>query len=331
MRRILTAGVLAATVVLLAPIAGAEDKEPKLYSKLHGAKDAAPPPVVFLHGGPGFNSVAFELTTAAALGELTRTVVYDRAGCGRSGAGSWRGGSFTFKGAISDLHRVMKEHEVERPLLVGQSFGGTLALKAFDADPEAYSGVLLIGSPVSYPDALDLIAKRCRKFYEEIENPYSLKSLDGNAKLDKDSVMYAGTLFGQIKAAPEAHLLSDMKMPPFIAFVMAEKYTTMDLEPLVKKHAKHVFGIYGAEDWALGETGRKTLEDALPKGHFVVIEGASHSVFADKQPEFLAAMGEMLTTLRARAEKAAADTPEKPETPEQPGEAENGEEADQPE
>ena len=54
-----------------------------IYSKAFGNKKGIP--VIFLHGGPGFNCVNFEVTTAQKLADKGfYVIVYDRRGEGRS-------------------------------------------------------------------------------------------------------------------------------------------------------------------------------------------------------------------------------------------------------
>lgn len=330
MRTILGTGLTAALALLVASLGLAEEALPALHGRALGAKDAPAPAVVFLHGGPGYNAVSFELSTAPALATRARVVVYDRAGCGRSGPGGST--SFTFEGALADLARVVKKHGVMRPLLLGHSFGGTLALQALDADPDAYAGVILVGSPVSYPDALAYVAVRCRQVYEAKGNKAGLLALAQITQLDSASALYASLLFqhamgcglyaprkrtaeaealrAKVGASPDAKYLGNMQPAPFTAFLASEKYTTLDLEPLLEKHATKVFAIYGAEDWALGRKGRNTLESLLPSGHVSVIDGASHSVFADRRAEFLGAVDRVLAIVRAPAEVSTTEDAE---------------------
>ena len=54
-----------------------------IYSKAFG--DPKNDPIIYLHGGPGYNSMGFEITTAQKLSENGfYVIVYDRRGEGRS-------------------------------------------------------------------------------------------------------------------------------------------------------------------------------------------------------------------------------------------------------
>ncbi len=55
----------------------------ELYTRSFG--NPASTPVIFLHGGPGYNSVPFEVTTAEKLSQNGfYVIIYDRRGEGRS-------------------------------------------------------------------------------------------------------------------------------------------------------------------------------------------------------------------------------------------------------
>ena len=94
-----------------------------IYTKAYGnPKDQA---VVFLHGGPGYNSALFEGTTAEALSKNGFYVlVYDRRGEGRS---EDQEAAFTFEETFKDLNRIYKKFKLKKAILIGHSFGGVVA------------------------------------------------------------------------------------------------------------------------------------------------------------------------------------------------------------
>ena len=58
--------LLSAVVLFVGGVAAAEEPEVKpLYVRAYGSGEGAP--LVFLHGGPGYNSVSFEFSAAEAL------------------------------------------------------------------------------------------------------------------------------------------------------------------------------------------------------------------------------------------------------------------------
>jgi proline iminopeptidase len=73
-----------------------------IYTKSFGSSQNKP--IIFLHGGPGYNCVNFEATTAQQLADQGfYVIVYDRRGEGRSKDPS---AQFTFKETFDDLNNI---------------------------------------------------------------------------------------------------------------------------------------------------------------------------------------------------------------------------------
>lgn len=79
----------------------------ELYMKTFGDnKDEA---LIFLHGGPGYNSAGFEYTTAQKLAEKNFfVIVYDRRGEGRSQDSN---ANYTFKESFEDLNAIYTKYK----------------------------------------------------------------------------------------------------------------------------------------------------------------------------------------------------------------------------
>jgi predicted alpha/beta-fold hydrolase len=105
-----------ATIILTAFAVNAQS----LYIKTFGnPKDK---PLLFLHGGPGYNSVNFEQTTADRLSKSGfYVIVYDRRGEGRSLDNNAK---FTFEQTFDDINTILAEKKIEKVSLLGHSFGG---------------------------------------------------------------------------------------------------------------------------------------------------------------------------------------------------------------
>jgi proline iminopeptidase len=90
-------------------------------------------PIIFLHGGPGYNSVAFEKTTANKLTENGFFVIsYDRRGEGRN---QELKAEYTFAQTIDDLNQIYETYNLSKATLIGHSFGGVVGTLYADAFP----------------------------------------------------------------------------------------------------------------------------------------------------------------------------------------------------
>lgn len=295
------------------------EPSPSLYRATFGDGDRT---LVFLHGGPGYNSALFEATTALALSQQFRVIIYDRRGTGRSPAAAGVE-DFTFARAIEDLDNVLAG--VKQPVLLGHSFGGALALQYLNARPGFDGQVVLLNAPISYQRALSTIIKNCRAVYETNKDETNVGYLDQLNAMDSTSSQYAGFALmhgmacglyqpssptdearGLIQRASKhaaAKYFAESKTEPFLGFHGQEKYTAMDLSPLVEQHKRRVWAIYGNEDRIISAEDRTFLKGVLGS-HYHEVLGAAHNVFVDQQQAFIEALDRIIggTTVSARAD-----------------------------
>jgi pimeloyl-ACP methyl ester carboxylesterase len=92
--------------------------------------------VVMIHGLPG---TAHDFDDVAALLPDRRTIAYDRPGFGFSD-----GGYHDFDEQVRTLAGLLHALGAPRPILVGHSYGGTLALAFAARHPEAVGGLVLV-------------------------------------------------------------------------------------------------------------------------------------------------------------------------------------------
>jgi L-proline amide hydrolase len=122
------------------------------WYRVVGDLDAGPVPVVICHGGPG---AAHDYTEPIA--DLSRfgrgCVLYDQLGCGRSthlpGAPADFWTVQLFKDELVDLTRHLGI--AERYAVVGQSWGGMLAMEHALDHPEGLRAIVVADSPASIP------------------------------------------------------------------------------------------------------------------------------------------------------------------------------------
>ena len=97
------------------------------------------PTLVFLHGGGGWSD-HWQLQWPACAA-FTRVLACDLRGHGRSAAPR---GRYTIETFVDDLNALLAHLAIQRPILVGHSLGGTIALRyAFDF-PEEVAGLVVV-------------------------------------------------------------------------------------------------------------------------------------------------------------------------------------------
>jgi proline iminopeptidase len=113
----------------------------RLYYRVAGPADA--PAVVFLHGGPGGNALAFERSVGARLEASLRVVTLDQRGCARSNGGP-ENLALGMDETIADLERLRAALGIARWTPIAHSFGGLQALAYASRHPDAIERVVLV-------------------------------------------------------------------------------------------------------------------------------------------------------------------------------------------
>ncbi|GAA5534367.1 alpha/beta hydrolase [Deinococcus aluminii] len=131
-----------------------------LYFEVTGPEDAPEAPIVFLHGGPGYNSYSFRELFGERL--AGRRVVYlDQRGSGRSGPLSETeqgGDTLDLDTLVADVEALREHLGVERVVPLGHGFGALVALEYARRHPERTARVIVVNPWVHFPElALTLL------------------------------------------------------------------------------------------------------------------------------------------------------------------------------
>ncbi|MGH1336762.1 MAG: alpha/beta fold hydrolase [Aureispira sp.] len=276
-------------------------------------------PLIFLHGGPGYNSVAFEQTTAQALAKQGfYVVVYDRRGEGRSVTLE---ADFTWEQSIKDLQQLYRQLHLKKAILLGHSFGGMLATLYAEQYPKRVQGIVLMGAPLNMQTTFEHIRTRCTAIYEEKEDAVNLYYMSLLKDMDKRSMDYASYCFAHAMQngfyspstpSEEATTLyqlfrTDPVLQQYAAqmtkeapsgFWKNEQYTTLDLHnnlTTVLQHQVPVLGLYGQEDGLFSPQQVQQLEQLIGNKNLYYWANCSHNVFIDQQTLFFNTLTTWLT------------------------------------
>ena len=320
-----------------------------LYVNTFG--DPTNQPLIFIHGGPGYNSFSFEASVAQKLAnDGYYVVVYDQRGAGRSEPAKTLS-EFTFRSYAKDLDRIIETLGLKIPILMGHSFGGPIALKFMDFYPGVAKELILVAAPVSMPQTFRAMINRAAQTNLQLTwdvSEYRNKMfnlaqtgqiadamfgpilrygthINGNRYIPPEIIGSAfaqassngtyetaqstpeeKTVEAEMNRRPDKYLLGDMKSEPMVGFAKMENYATVDLFNSLKAHRDHVFGIYGSDDGLFDRDQLDAIRDTLPKGHFQVIENASHAVFAHQRIAFVEQVERINRVNRASAKTCAA-------------------------
>lgn len=162
-----------------------------LYTKAYGNSNNKP--VIFIHGGPGSNSRAFEVTTAQKLANQGLYVVlYDRRGEGLS---IDKNALYTFQQTFDDLNAIYKQFKLKKATLIGFSFGGIVATLYAEKYPENIKSLVLVSALLSQPETYKNILERSKVIYHAQNDNTNLNTIDAIEKMDPNSFEYRAFCF----------------------------------------------------------------------------------------------------------------------------------------
>ena len=279
-----------------------------IYSKAFG--NSQDTPLIYLHGGPGYNSSVFEITTAEKLAKQGfYVIVYDRRGEGRS---MDKNASYTFEETFKDLELIYYQYHIQKATLLGHSFGGILATLYAEKNKEKVDKVILIGTPITIQETFTTIIQSSELIYKENNDQLNLKYIEMLKKMDSYSLEYSSycfthalqngfytpktftkeaiSLYGMFKK--DSTLLKYASKMSFEApqgFWKNEQYTSIDLSLSIQKIKTEIpfYGIYGVDDGLFSAEQLLNTKTLVGKDHFSLLKNCSHNVFVDQQTLFM--------------------------------------------
>jgi proline iminopeptidase len=251
-------------------------------------------PVLFLHGGPGDNSYGFAKLMGERLEQGRRMVYLDQRGSGRSER-PWDG-RYSLAVLVEDMEALRQELGVERWVLLGHSFGGTLALEYAARHPQRVAGVVYVSG---FSDAESSFATWKRELERlhpgrlaetasaEVATDYArvmraLKGLDArdffqalqfHHAASRERLEAVDAESGLRNTGELSQALFSQELPTY-RFTASERITAP------------VLVIGGRYDHAIGVDSLRALARALPRATFLEYEESGHYPYLEEADRF---------------------------------------------
>ena len=251
------------------------------------------PTIVAMHGGPGFDHVGLKLGLGP-LRDVAQLVLYDHRGHGRS---DWRtADEWTLDTWADDVVRLCDALGIERPIVLGNSFGGFVAQRYLARHPDHASKVILYATMAQ--GRLDTIVDGFRRVGgDEVADAarafWSGPSASTGARFQE--------LCRPLYTTGDQSIASDaltLRNDAVFAHFLADEMWTMDHRAGLAQVACPVLVLSGAHDPVCGPTSTEELIDALPEAHttWVRFEHSAHAIAVDEPDAFLAAIRTFVTS-----------------------------------
>ncbi|HEV2361849.1 MAG TPA: alpha/beta hydrolase [Acidimicrobiales bacterium] len=250
-------------------------------------------PVVFLHGLIMDNLSSFYYTFAPAVSQRTDTILYDLRGHGRSERPH---DGYKVEDGVEDLMAVLDTLGITEPVhLVGNSYGGTIALAAALMYPERIAGMALIEAHPAFEGWGDEMVQDLTDLVSGFDEPGIREYLADEAPR---------SLKRMVKTCEELVTVSTMSDD-----LRASKPTTPeDLESV----SCPTLLLYGENSDILDRAF--VLLDSIPGSVLSVVEGCSHALLMENPQETGRQVQEWLDAQATGAGAAASPTRSAPST-----------------
>lgn len=249
------------------------------------------PSIIFIHGGPGFNSYDFEITTAESLAQLGYYVVtYDQRGQGRSQLTAIE--NYNYKIYANDIKLLIDKLKLKNPVLIGHSHGGPIAIQFEKYFPNVVKKIVLLSAPIYFTGIMKSILENCSRnalltnnnelatassylYQHLVVNPVTDLQVKINLTLWLFNMGAGYCDLYKVKnpTLEEVAIKSNFnKYPkqPDIAgakgvaeFIQNENYLYLDQTSFVSKNRNRFCGIYGAEDGLFTPLELQNIESIL--------------------------------------------------------------------
>ena len=270
--------------------------------------DATHPPVLLLHGGPGAPHDYLEnLEQLADTGR--RVIFYDQLGCGASDQ-PHQPDMWTVELFVEEVDAVRQALGLDRVHILGQSWGGMLAMEYALTQPSGVVSLLIESSPSSIP----LWIAEANRLREALPPETQATLLRHEADGTTDSPEYAQAM----QVFYDRHVCRIIPNPPSVQRTFEkighEVYNTMN-----GPSEFHVIGTLKTWDVTprLGEIHLPTLllsgqydeatphimevvRDGIPGAEWVLFENSSHMSHYEEEERYLSVVTDWLNRQDAR-------------------------------
>lgn len=286
----------------------------ELWYKIAGKAKPPQAPVLFLHGGPGYNSYSFENTVGVQLEARMQVIYLDERGSGRSQRPA--DGDYRMSTLVEDVESLRESLGAPQLTLMGHSFGGTIALEYAARYPEHVRKLIILDGASDMPRTFAL-------WESEIEQRYpgawkAVREGDGGRKLEAAEAQNDGCAVAKAEFRLETAALRNMDGQAFRDWQQfhnqryRREQSALDEVSGLRNTGEIGAAYFGPDsnfpcyrftawsrltmpalivggkyDGAIGPEQMRTLASQLPHARFDEFKQSGHFVYAEQPAKFV--------------------------------------------
>jgi pimeloyl-ACP methyl ester carboxylesterase len=259
-----------------------------------GATMRSVPTLVLIHGGPGFDHSSFKVFFPRFT-DGCQLLYYDHRGMGRSDTGSAR--DWNLDTWAQDLGDLLDALGVKRPVLLGQSFGGFVAMRYASRRPDQLAGLVLSSTAARHVPADSLMAFERRGGAEARAVAEAFFANPGH----ETWTPYREVCFPLYNTTPQDPQIRERQIftPEVLFHFWRTEHPSIDLRPELDGITCPTLVVAGQEDPITPVARSREIAKGLAP-HLVslaVVPDAGHGVFRDTPEEFKELLSAFLASL----------------------------------
>jgi proline iminopeptidase len=251
-------------------------------------------PVMIAHsGGPGMDARFWD--DFAKIDDFLTIVMMHPRGSGLSGPAA--GDAYLLPDYASDVEALRVHLGLEKPIVMGWSHGGMVAMQFAFSYPGSLSKLILVDTSAYVGEFLSDIEAAVQEFKNEpwFEKSFAALKAEwaGEYKTDEDMTnLWAEEMkfyFKQFDSRAEAYhgRTKDLpvRIPPLKTFNDKEA-ATMDLRPYLKKITVPTLIIVGRHDFITNVAMAEEMLKHIPNARLEIFEGSGHFALVEEPEKF---------------------------------------------
>lgn len=244
-------------------------------------------------GGPGMDARTWD--SIAGIDDFVTLVLVHPRGSGLSGPAT--NDAYSLPDYASDLHALRLHLGVDKPIIMGWSHGGIVAMQYAFTYPDSLSKLILIDTSAYFGEFLNDIEGAVQEFKMEAWFEKSFAALKaewaGEYQTDEDmSLLWAEEMkfyFKKFDDRSQAYHQRTKDLPIRIAPLKAfndKEAPAMDLRSHLKKITVPALVIVGRYDFITNVAMAEELVNHLPNARLEIFENSGHYVMVEEPEKF---------------------------------------------